>query len=115
MQQDLRSVPLVIVDHATCASAYQPGAVDDGMVCATGLTPGKDACAGDSGGPLTRLDRDPDHVNDPGPTKYRAVLVGVVSWGSDICGVLPGVYTDVGLFAPWIKKTMGADAKLLKR
>ena len=61
--------------------------------------PGKDSCGGDSGGPLV----------------YRKFLksedpwyqVGIVSYGSRKCGIgIPGVYTKISAFLPWIAKNM---------
>ena len=56
---------------------------------------GRDACTGDSGGPLYRFD------------KGKAYLVGVVSHVENgVCGKfnLPGTYTDVFKYRRWIKK-----------
>ena len=123
----LQEVSLVVIDHAGCVKTWgsSTGAaptplVAAGTVCATGATPGKDACDGDSGGPMTELFRNPsfdprrpaDPVTNP---SRRAVLVGIVSWGATACGTLPGVYTDVEAFLPWIKANMGADARLLSK
>ncbi len=126
VDQTLQEVQLVIVDTSSCIATWGKDAktgkplVAAGTVCATGTTPGKDACDGDSGGPMTRGAPNPRYdskgprdpkVNPP----YRAVLVGVVSWGADKCGAAPGVYTDVAAFVDWIKTTMGGDARLLSR
>lgn len=54
------------------------------MVCA--FTSGKDACFGDSGGPLI----------------VNGVQVGIVSFGEK-CAKNPGVYTRVTAFVDWIK------------
>nr|AAZ91696.1 prophenoloxidase activating proteinase-2 [Manduca sexta] len=68
-----------------------------GQLCAGGVS-GKDSCKGDSGGPLM-YDKE---------RKYEAV--GVVSYGAEICGQqgIPGVYTNVHEYLPWIKATIKA-------
>ena len=61
---------------------------DTTMICAGG-NGDKDACAGDSGGPM----------------KHNGVLVGVVSWGYQ-CAVrdYPGVYGNIAAALPWIQE-----------
>ena len=63
-----------VVSHEVCAAAMDPwmaavgyGSIDAGFLCAGAV--GKDACYGDSGGPLT---------SDSGD---QAVLIGAVSTG----------------------------------
>ena len=58
---------------------------------------GRDTCSGDSGGPLlVKSDRH-------SPT----FLLGVVSFGINKCGTgVPGVYTNVQSFMPWIKSKL---------
>lgn len=57
-----------------------------------------DACAGDSGGPLMST-----RVIDGIP---RRILVGIVSFGPTRCGSadIPGVFTRVSRYVPWILK-----------
>lgn len=52
----------------------------------------KDTCQGDSGGPKLWLN----------PNNNRYTLVGLISYGSDCGGPLPGVNTDVGAYLDWI-------------
>jgi len=113
-EQLLYEVDLPIVDRSTCDKAFKtaiPPAVcpqpDDyfdvtpNMICA-GLAPastpqqGKDACEGDSGGPLI--------VQESGQWK----LVGITSWGAPCnCPAIYAVFTDVSKFKSWIDCILG--------
>ena len=71
-----------VVSHEVCAAAMDPwmaavgyGSIDAGFLCAGAA--GKDACYGDSGGPLT---------SDSGD---QAVLIGAVSTGDGCAKVRP--------------------------
>lgn len=94
----LQRVDLPIENLGKCAKAYdsQPNIViTNRQICAGGRN-GKDACSGDSGGPLHVA----AYVN--GETRY--VQQGVVSYGPEYCGFdgIPGVYTRVAYFMDWI-------------
>ncbi|MCP3061506.1 serine protease [Myxococcus sp. K38C18041901] len=96
----LLQVDVPIVGDRALAKSYQSqGIVIDGptMLGAGYAQGGKDACQGDSGGPL---------VVRSG-TKY--VLHGITSFGVG-CGRpgLPGVYTQVSSFLPWIQARIAA-------
>ncbi|XP_056454818.1 ovochymase-2 [Gadus chalcogrammus] len=119
----LREVRLDLVDQARCKhvldtvrtslqyqAAGQPQPAFT-VLCAGPERGGKDACQGDSGGPLGC------RVQGGG----RWAAVGVASWGKG-CGRSwgsnrsrppahrgsPGVFTDVRLLLPWIRRTLRA-------
>ncbi|XP_059547253.1 mannan-binding lectin serine protease 2 isoform X1 [Myotis daubentonii] len=102
LARSLKFVDIPIVDHHTCAAAYEklhPGAkVTDNMLCAGVESGGKDSCGGDSGGAFVFLDNE----------THRWFVGGIVSWGSNNCGEAQvyGVYTKVINYIPWIKKIM---------
>mmetsp|Transcript_8962 Transcript_8962/g.21318 ORF Transcript_8962/g.21318 Transcript_8962/m.21318 type:complete len:185 (-) Transcript_8962:1306-1860(-) len=56
----------------------------------------KDACSGDSGSPLIL----------PGNSQEGDVLVGVVSWGVDCAGPLPGVYSRTSFIYGWLEEVI---------
>ena len=98
LSPDLRASPIPRVDVAACKKAfanhpYFPHGLPDGTLCggADGI---HDACTGDSGGPLFQT------AADGTTTQF-----GIVSFG-DGCGKkkVPGVFTDVSHFLPWIRE-----------
>lgn len=86
----LMELALPVARYELCQAAY--GAVLPAAAICAGET-GKDACTGDSGGPLyQRKGTD------------QAIQVGVVSFGEG-CGKAPGVYTPVAEHLAWIEET----------
>lgn len=69
-----------------------------GFICTSLYLGGKDACAGDSGGPMVTTDKEGD----------QWYLVGVVSWGED-CGKKDryGVYSYIYPNKDWIQTVTG--------
>lgn len=57
---------------------------------------GKDSCYGDSGSPLIKR----------GVTNVKDVQVGIVSWGVDCAGPLPGVYSRLSFMYDWLRETI---------
>jgi len=92
------AVELPIVDSNLCSRSmerYGVGLATD-MVCAGGTKGNRDACKGDSGGPMV----------------VEGVLAGLTAWGIG-CGQesTPGAYTDLAQYRTWISQ---AAAILLK-
>jgi len=88
----LRSVQVPVIADQTCANEEQDFNADS-MVCAGYPQGGKDACAGDSGGPMVVDGR----------------LVGVVSWGNGCAEAgHPGVYTRLVNYRDEVSAQLGA-------
>lgn len=84
----LYSVDVEIQDYSTCIASHG-NKMRETMICAGYPEGGKDACNGDSGGPLI----------------CNGILSGIVSWG-DGCAEPDkyGVYTNTALYVGWIEK-----------
>lgn len=86
----LNVIKVPLVTHSVCNS-HMSHNVSDNFLCAGILGQRKDACEGDSGGPMVTL--------------YRNTwfLVGLVSWGEG-CGMEDklGIYTKVSNYNEWI-------------
>ncbi|XP_046971366.1 melanization protease 1-like [Vanessa cardui] len=90
----LQYVSLPIVKPEFCDFFGKGFKLGVSQICAGGER-NKDACVGDSGGPLMRVFDTPD-----GPKNF---LLGVVSFGPTICGIKkPGVYTSIPYYLKWI-------------
>ncbi|XP_023805891.1 transmembrane protease serine 7 [Oryzias latipes] len=87
----LQKADVSIMSQTECKKTY--GLISPRMLCAGVPSGERDACRGDSGGPLS--------CQAPGGGRW--FLIGIVSWGSG-CGRpnLPGVYTRVNKFTSWI-------------
>lgn len=87
----LNEVDVQYITQSDCATAYGDNLVQDDMMCAA--SNGKDACAGDSGGPLIIKGNSP----------AEDVLVGTVAWGVGCADArYPGVYSRTSYFLTWI-------------
>lgn len=97
----LNEVDVPILSNSECNSLFKLAALDEHVdeeiwVCAGYREGGKDACDGDSGGPLSVAE---------GVGKDTVwSLGGIISWGPNSCGekYRPGVYTRVANFVRWI-------------
>lgn len=103
----LKEISVPLWEQADCAAAlrsqFGPGySLPDSAVCAGAS--GRDACDGDGGGPL---------VCESNGQWYQ---VGIVSFGIG-CGRegVPGVYTMVSAFQPWLERTIISSRRKRRR
>lgn len=94
---ELQKVKLTIIDNKVCQNWFRQAGrdmpIDDRIICAGFKNGGKDACHGDSGGPL--LSR----------TNGQYVVVGVVSTGIGCARpLLPGLYSRVSSYIGWLER-----------
>lgn len=99
----LQFLKVNVTDSAACKDIYSTrgGVLTEKQICAGGEK-GKDSCVGDSGSGLMRT------YPDPITSILRYQLIGVVSFGPRLCGTegVPGVYTRVNSYIPWILDTV---------
>ncbi|KAM9664616.1 vitamin K-dependent protein C [Trichechus inunguis] len=98
----LNFIKIPVVARNECIRAMH-NMVSENMLCAGILGDPRDACDGDSGGPMV--------------TSFRGTwfLVGLVSWGEG-CGRLHnyGIYTKVSRYLNWIHSYLGAKDTALQ-
>ncbi|OXB77548.1 UNVERIFIED_CONTAM: hypothetical protein H355_015840 [Colinus virginianus] len=87
----LQKVTVPLMSKEECQARYRKRRIDDKEICAGYDEGGRDACKGDSGGPLS--------------CRHEEVwyLVGITSWGEGCARPRqPGVYTKVVEYSDWI-------------
>ena len=91
----LLKVALNILDRPTCDKS-RIALIDSRVVCAK--APDRKTCSNDSGGPLINASKQ---------------LVGIVSSGGQSCAAdgVPGVYTRVAAYLPWITEVTGGGVR----
>jgi len=103
---ELQEVDVKVISNKKCNEMYKSG-ITKNMMCAIEENGegGKDACSGDSGGPLIA---DRQGVTVDGKQQYEQV--GVVSWGRGCAEAdYPGVYARVTDQLDWIKENMQGE------
>uniref|UniRef100_A0A8D1ZK12 Coagulation factor XI n=1 Tax=Sus scrofa TaxID=9823 RepID=A0A8D1ZK12_PIG len=98
IQNTLQKAKIPLVTNEECQAGYRSHKITNKMICAGYKEGGKDACKGDSGGPLSCKHNEVWH------------LVGITSWGEGCAQrERPGVYTRVVEYVDWIlEKTQEA-------
>ncbi|XP_071546017.1 phenoloxidase-activating factor 1-like [Panulirus ornatus] len=96
ISEKLQHVSLPFFDEKQCNVTYK-GDIVDGQLCLGGRA-GQDSCRGDSGSPVVMA----------GPRGPPFMQIGIVSYGSAICGLeaFPSVYTSVSYYRDWIEKNL---------
>lgn len=91
IQNTLQKAKIPLLSNEECQKRYQRHEITSGMICAGYKEGGKDACKGDSGGPLSCKHNEVWH------------LVGITSWGQGCAQrERPGIYTNVVKYLDWI-------------
>lgn len=93
---ELQKVKVTIIDNKVCQNWFRQAGrdmiIDERLICAGFKNGGKDACHGDSGGPLL------SKING------QFAVVGVVSTGIGCARpLLPGLYSRVSSYLDWIE------------
>uniref|UniRef100_A0A6J0TLP5 Plasma kallikrein isoform X3 n=1 Tax=Pogona vitticeps TaxID=103695 RepID=A0A6J0TLP5_9SAUR len=91
IEDTLQKVKIPLISNEECQNQYQDYRITEKMLCAGYAEGARDACKGDSGGPLS--------------CKYQNkwYLAGITSWGEGCARPgQPGVYTNVAEFVGWI-------------
>ncbi|KAG5895725.1 hypothetical protein JTB14_025672 [Gonioctena quinquepunctata] len=100
---NLQKARVNIIENDECRTWYQSQGkktkIQDSHICAGHKNGGRDSCWADSGGPL---------MVDTDERSNQMMVVGVVSTGIGCARpYLPGLYTRVSDYIPWIRQVIG--------
>lgn len=98
----LQETEVNYISNTECSTIFSPlfgnASIQDNMLCASAR--GKDACKGDSGGPVVIKCED----------SRADVQVGIISWGISCASPrYPGVYARIAALLPFITETVQAN------
>ncbi|XP_006882345.1 PREDICTED: coagulation factor XI-like [Elephantulus edwardii] len=97
IQNTLQKAKVPLITNEECQERYRGHTITNKMICAGYKEGGRDACKGDSGGPLSCKSEEVWH------------LVGITSWGEGCAQKeRPGVYTNVVEYVDWILEKIRA-------
>ncbi|KAL9888993.1 trypsin-1-like [Glossina fuscipes fuscipes] len=103
--EDLLKAILKVYPQSQCEQDYPPDklsrnlrkGITKNFICATDPENLRDTCQGDSGGPLVKV------------MLGRPYIVGVTSFGVGCASGMPGIYTRVSEYIPWMEKIIWPD------
>jgi len=119
----LQTVEVPFISLETCKEWLRGYTVTEDMLCAGFEKGGKDACVGDSGGPLFLPGKTNRRRRDVGANSTSTAdsdtattLIGVVSWGINCAKAnTPGVYARVDVSLPWIQSQVTIQTHKLRQ
>ncbi|KAI2803986.1 hypothetical protein BLOT_008126 [Blomia tropicalis] len=99
----LQKVHLKIIDRHNCTDWFKMAgrefAINENVICAGFREGGKDACHGDSGGPLLLKQKSDENGMD------YYIVAGIVSTGIGCARpMMPGIYSNVSSYLMWINR-----------
>lgn len=96
----LHQIFVPVLSNQQCDRTFGKAAtIDEKIICAGSLNGDKDACGGDSGGPLMH------EINED--NNYRVYQIGIVSYGFRCAEPgYPGVYTRITAYIDWIQQNI---------
>uniref|UniRef100_A0A8D8B025 Serine protease easter n=1 Tax=Culex pipiens TaxID=7175 RepID=A0A8D8B025_CULPI len=103
-------ISMQVRDPALCNRYYREVYLElaPAQLCVGGEI-GRDACPGDSGGPLM-LKRGTGKLDNQITSQVRWYQVGIVSLGPQHCGgKIPGIYVNLLNYIDWIEATVDTD------